>query len=170
MCSVYRQKKMRLLFVILCIVIIVLIKATFTVKMNNEHLPFGQYKLDNCIYLSMKVSSREAEQRNSKGAIINIEQDSLYVIYPNREIKLTDIIYKREVMSVDIADEFNRNGIFASNYQKKYIYNLCKGDIKQRYNIYALDDKLWFVINTHVEEKPVIGPIYSIYELKKDIK
>lgn len=170
MYSGYRQKKVAFLSVILCIVIIVFVKAIFTVKTSGLHLPFGQYKLDNCIYLSMLISSREAEQRNSVGAIMNIEKDSLHIIYPNKEIKLTDIIYVKEKMSEDIVDEFNRNGIFASNYHKKYIYSLYKGDIKQRYSIYALDGELWFVVSAYSKESPVMSSIYSIYELKRMIK
>lgn len=46
-------------------------------------------------------------------------EDIFKIIYPNQEIKLTDITYKRKVMSKYIEDEFNRNGISVSRYKKK---------------------------------------------------
>lgn len=162
--SILHKKKLLLIVTISILLIIV-----FTLRTDNSQLPYGQYKIDKCLHVSLLSSSGDIDATRERKVIVSIEEDLFQITSPNANIKIHNAIYKKEKMNYAMIREFKNNGMPVYKYRNKHIYSIsgANSNVNSKYYLFTLDDELWVAFCTHSSENFNMSFVYYMYELKK---
>lgn len=135
-------------FLSVMVVLLVLLGGIFLGYLGYKQikLKYEDYKVTDCIYLTLASSSSDLEKERIKQNRVSILEDSFQMTNP--EITITDVTYKIEKMSPKVIENLEKYHLPISDYQNKRVCSIYTYDGKREepYELYLLDDAIWLAV------------------------
>lgn len=128
---------------VLSLLIVVLFSLCF--YKGNVTFKYGNYRVTECIWLSLSSSSRALEKAKIKQNLVTISEDTFQITYPSNMI--TDVSYEIDKMDADRIEKLEKFHIPISDYKTKKVCSIYTygGKRKEPFELYLLDDTIWLV-------------------------
>ena len=133
---------------------------------NKENF-YGTYVLDDIVYLS-SLSSVSYDYIKSHDTKFILNKNYFKVESSDNTLEINNATYKKEKMSKDLVNRFNRavfNSISLSKFDVKYQYTIYdSNDEPVNFRIYLLDNTIWLSAYHNKAENEY--ELMNIYKLK----